>query len=153
MAIDYAELEELSYSPDAPGESKKLTPEVLGRIVAYAWQVTGERMHGALHEGDMFDFLLTESPDAIPEGIRSILHVENRVDGRYLEERTRLMIGAQSADVVGRLNPSHISPVSKLDSIQANFLLRQNEIDFPQEVAWIRRAIARSAESSNLKAA
>jgi hypothetical protein len=146
MAINYAELERSSYSREDAGGSRSLTPEILGKIIAYAWQVAGERAQGAVHQGDIFGFLLDPAIGAPPAKIRDILHVESRVDGKYLEERTRLMVGAQSGDAIGRLNPSHVSPVFKSDAVQANFLLRQHELDFPDEVAWIRSAIESSVQ-------
>jgi hypothetical protein len=136
-------LERSSFSNNA-GHRSALTPELLGRIIAYAWQVAGARNSGDMHDGDMFSFLLSSQNP--PENISRLLHVENRVDGSYLEERTRLVVGAQSAEVIGRLNPSHVPPVFKGDTVQANFVLSQYESEFPQEVAWIKSAVSEASQ-------
>lgn len=146
MAIDYAALERLSYGERGPARGR-LTPEILGRIIAYAWQVSAEDRFGELVGDDMFAFLLQPDLEPPPPTISNILHVDERVDGRYLEERTRLIAGAQSADAVGRLNPSHVPPVYKTDLVQASFLLKQQELDFPAEAAWVRRAIKKVIDS------
>jgi hypothetical protein len=145
MAIDYEALETASYGKRAEfGARPELSPEILGRIIACAWQVAGSPKGKGIGEQNMFEFLVEED---LPSALSNILHFERRADGNvYIEERTRLMTGAQAAGLVGRLNPSHVVPIEKTDLLQANILLKQYAIFFPDEVSWIEQTIERKTQ-------
>lgn len=114
-----------------------LTPELLGRMIAWARYVfRGEKDLETGPEA-MFQFLL-HPKKPMPTSVASIVHVNRRVDGDHVEELTRMLLGAQSSHTIGRLNPDTTAPVFKVDQILAEQTLSSFAAYYPAEVAWLK---------------
>jgi hypothetical protein len=142
-AIDYAELERATYGDESNKRHLRLTPEILGRIITCVWRVYGRADTQAMDQDAMFGFILSQRGE-VPQTVRDVLHVENRVDGQSIEEATRMIVGAQGTRMIGRLNPDNTDPIFKADDIQANAILRGYHRIFPKEVEWVRNAVTRA---------
>ncbi len=119
-----------------------MTPDVLGRIIACAWRVgSNDDIATVLTPAALSRRILAHIDD-VPAEMRSVLHVDRRVDGDEVEEASQLLVGAQSVGVLGRLNPTHASALVKADALQAHALLDRFEAEYPETVAWARKVAA-----------
>ena len=148
MTVDYAELERESYG-QAPTDIR-LTPEILGRALYYAWQVYRRDDTHLFSFGDLCNVLLdqlSEPSAAIPPTIASILHVEHRIDGTHIEETTPMVVAAQTPGAIGRINPANRTGIVKTDGVQAQAMVDYYELRFPQEMKWLRHIIVKAGAS------
>lgn len=124
-----------------PENQSSLTPELLGRMIAWARYVfCGDKDLEAGPEA-MFKFLL-HPKEPLPPSVESIVHIKRRVDGDHVEELTRMLLGAQSSHTIGRLNPDTTAPVFKVDPILAEHTLASFAEFFPAEVKWLKAEFA-----------
>ena len=109
-------------------------------MVAYAWQEALGGPAGSTTGVDVFDRVL--DAEALPDEIVGIIHVRAVPSGgtfvRKVEEIGRMKTGAQSAGVIGRLNPQTVEPVLKTDGIEARFVMDGYQQQFPNVVRWLR---------------
>lgn len=140
--IDYEELERESY-PSSPENFRKLTPELLGQIVAYSWQVMSpNEINNESDDIDTDIFLeLFLDHRALPVTIAKILHIDRRLDGDHIVEATEMFHGMQISGGVGRMNPHNMIPLFKTDTVQASHILAQLEIRYPKEVSWVKQKL------------
>ena len=124
-ALDVAALERLSRPRGrlAPSAQRDVTADVLGRIIACAWRVKNADEVAALLTPEALSARILHHADTMPEQLRDVLHVDHGVDGDEVEEASQLILGAQSAAVLGRLNPSHATAMVKADTLQAYAML------------------------------
>ncbi|WP_374314080.1 hypothetical protein [Dongia sp.] len=148
MALDYDRLVAKSYQDVFGDESVKvIDASVLGCMIASAWMAD---VSDHKFPSERLAALVTSVKD-VPESVRNSLHIQERLEGDYLEETTEMVVAAQSAGLVGRLNPTSVSAIFKVNPVKASQLLKSYELDYPEEVAWVKRAIAgfRDKESSS----
>jgi hypothetical protein len=142
-ALDVAALERLS-RPSARVEASSgthVTADVLGRIIACAWRVESEDDIAALLTPEALSASILRNADTMPEQLSNVLHIDRRVDGDEIEEASFLILGAQSAGVLGRLNPTHATAVVRADALQAYAMLDRYEVDYPAVVAWVKKVV------------
>lgn len=139
MALDIDKLVAESYR-DIHGDSavKAIDPRVLGCMIASAWvaDVTPEKF-----PADKLSALVTADAN-VPDSVRRSLHIQRRIEGDYLEETTEMVVAAQTAGLFGRLNPTNVAPIFKVNSVKASQMLKLYQREYPAEVAWVKRAIA-----------
>nr|CBA32618.1 hypothetical protein Csp_D33050 [Curvibacter putative symbiont of Hydra magnipapillata] len=142
MARDYSAYERESYGwiDDKPPQAR-LSPELLGCMLMCAWRATADSLTPD-DEIPVEQLLQGIVVEANPPGkIASTLHLERRIDGPLLQERTQIVAGAQNAGIVSRMNPSNVKVIARIDSMQASLLLKQYAVDFPDEVAWVEQLV------------
>lgn len=142
MARDYSAYERESYGwiDDKPPQAR-FSPELLGCMLMCAWRATADFLMPD-DEIPVERLLLGIVGEANPPGkVASTLHLERRIDGPLLHERTQIIAGAQNAGIVSRMNPSNVKVIARIDSMQASLLLKQYAVDFPDEVAWVEQLI------------
>jgi hypothetical protein len=139
--LDVAALERLS-RPRGRRESSServVTADVLGRIIACAWRVENADDIAVLLTPEALSARILRHADTMPEKLRDVLHIDRRVDGDEVEEASYLVLGAQSAGVLGRLNPTHATAMVKADALQAYAILDRYEAEYPEVVAWAKK--------------
>jgi hypothetical protein len=124
-----------------PSSQPEVTADVLGRIIACAWRVESADDIAALLTPEALSARILRCADTMPEQLRDVLHIDRRVDGDEIEEASLLVLGAQSAGVLGRLNPSHATAVVRADALQAYAMLDRYEADYPEVVAWAKKVV------------
>ncbi len=142
-ALDVAALERLSQPRGRlePPSVRDVTADVLGRIIACAWRVENADDVAALLTPEALSARILRHAEAMPEQLHDVLHIDRRVDGDEVEEASYLVLGAQSAGVLGRLNPTHATAVVKADALQAYAILDRYEADYPEVVAWAKKVV------------
>jgi hypothetical protein len=139
--LDFRALERESYGlPPQSVASIKLTPELIGRLVACIRQVYSAEPYEIVPP-DFFNRLFLDPTTPVPESIADILHVETRVDGVHLEELTQMLVGPQASGQAGRLNPDTVNLIAKSDPLEAYLVLERYAFLFPQEVSWLKDTI------------
>lgn len=128
----------------AAGPQDHLTPELLGTIVALAWQEAlvippGSTAGGGLFEAVMLD--QSSPPADLPEKLQEMLDYRVSPTGIKLDQLTDMKVGAQAAGSIGRLNPQYIAPVYKSHPVEARLLLDQYSGTFPDVVDWVRHRV------------
>lgn len=130
---------------DTPEQKKsQLTPELLGRMIVWAYRLYNADDDLGQND-DLFSFLIKDSEE-MPSSIAKTVHIDHRIDGDFVAEATRLITGSQNSQSIGRLNPDNLTPVFKIDSVQANHLLGIYQCQFPEEVQWIKSHIRQQFE-------
>ncbi|MBK8011690.1 MAG: hypothetical protein IPK13_10080 [Deltaproteobacteria bacterium] len=124
----------------------KLTTETLGHMVPVAWIATTGQAE--LPSKRDIVGLLIEGENEAPEAVRRLLHVEYRLDGPVVKEYSTILAAAQASGLVSRDNPSNVSARGKVDQIQAQNLMDQWSIDFPDETEWLTKVFRRFYEDS-----
>lgn len=137
MTYDLAALERRFYKSSG---KPRLTPEILGKIVAAAWK----RRHPDSHAFPTYDQLtgiIVAKLQSAPKSVAEVLKVEQRPDGTKVEELTRMVIGAQNAGVLARANPQNAHTYIKTDLMQSYAMLDSYEAEFSDAVKWAENAI------------
>jgi hypothetical protein len=119
----------------------EVTADVLGRIIACAWRVESADDIAVLLTPEALSARILGHADTMPERLRDVLHIDRRVDGDEIEEASLLVLGAQSAGVLGRLNPTHATAVVRADALQAYAMLDRYEADYPEVVSWAKKVV------------
>jgi len=138
--LNLAALERSSRRPrQGTAQRQQMTADVLGRVIACAWRVGGGNDAATVLTPGTLSARILAHLESLPDELRTVLHIDHRVDGDEIEEASQLLVGAQSVGVLGRLNPAHTTAVVRADALQAYALLDAYEAEFPAIVAWARK--------------
>jgi hypothetical protein len=138
MALNLRELEQVSRRDlTGGGATGAFAAGTLGSILASAW--------AALGDGSKFptnDLIgIVHAGQEMPETVRLALHVTTRIDGDRLEEATIMAVAAQSDGLIGRLNPTNVPSVLKVDAIKGQQMLGFYRTRHPEVVDWVAKAV------------
>lgn len=120
---------------------------VLGQLIPAAWRaVSGKAQLPS--NGDLAKLLLAPGEEP-PPSLHSALEAERTVIDFSLKHMTEIIASGQDTGCWARQNPRAVKQHADLTYYDALERLADLEIDYPQEVAWVKNRVASYLNSGN----
>jgi hypothetical protein len=108
-------------------------------MIPAVWRVVAGRSE--LPSNDSLAKILVSKGANIPPTLRSALRVEKRLTDYVLANMTEIIAAGQSAGCWSRQNPTAERQFADLSFFDALRCISDLELDFPEEVAWLKDRI------------
>ena len=116
-----------------------LTADLLGQLFVMQW--SKQKRESRLPERSRLNEVILDQFPGAPESVRSILHVDYRLQKPEVVEITDFLFAAQRVGMVERPNPSHVPCISRLSSYWADWFLEDDQLSFGEELEWLSKVV------------